>query len=130
MQTKQNSLIKYLTKKEFLYPTNLIHQENKILKINDVYEQKLILFAYDCLNKKTIPLFHEYFQFNTPNHEYPTTQINLLKVPQTNKTIGETAIRCKAAAIWNKKNIPKDYLKLSKNTVKKRIFHNFLTTYQ
>ena len=83
LQTKQNSLMKFLTKKDMLYPTDLIHHDNNILKIKHLYELKLASFVHDCINKNTIPLFHNYFTLQNQTHRYITRQEQTLILPRT-----------------------------------------------
>ena len=82
LQTKQNSLMKYLTKKDNQFSTNSVHKLNNILKINDTYELKLMSFVHECLNKTTIPLFHNYFKLQRLTHQYTTRQHSILAVPR------------------------------------------------
>ena len=72
IQTKQNTLMKFLTKKDILYPTNELHYMYKILKVHDAYKLKLLSFVHSCINKTVIPLFHSYFKPHHTTHTHNT----------------------------------------------------------
>ena len=123
--------MKYLTKHDNLHSTNSIHVENNILKIKDAFELKLMAFAHDCLNKKTIPLFHNYYKLQQQTHQYSTRQINTLIIPNMKTNMGASSIKCLAAKIWNSNDIAQKYRSFSKSTMKRHIFNRYsITTYQ
>ena len=128
LQTKQNSLLKYLTKRDRLYPTNNIHLENNILKVKDQYELKLATFVHDCLNLNTIPLFYNYFTPKHSTHQYQTRH-NLLQIPANNNNSGYSSIESTAARKWNANPIARKYLHQSKNTMKKHLTNYFVNAY-
>ena len=130
LQIKQNSLMKYLTKKDSLFSTNLIHHQNNILKVKDAYELKLLSFVHDCLNQNTIPIFHHYFKHQRQTHQYSTRQDSILSVPHMKTNIGLSSIKRKASDIWNSNKTAQNYLSFSKSTMKKHVFNSFVKTYQ
>ena len=130
IQRKQNSLMKFLTKKDFLYPTNLLHNENHILKIEHLYQLKLLCFVHDCLNKKTIPLFYNYFKSQHQTHNYPTRQEQTIVVPVTNSNFGSNSIKSIGAQIWNNNKTAMKYSNHSKDTMKKYVSKNFISSYE
>ena len=130
IQRKQNSLVKFLIKKDFLYPTDSLHHENNILKIKHLYELKIASFVHDCLNKKTIPLFHNYFKPQHQTHNYETRQEHTIVVPITKTNIGSNSVKSVGAKIWNSNKTAMKYIKFSKETMKKHVFRNYVESYQ
>ena len=119
--------MKYLTKQDNIFPTDAIHRENDILKIKDAYNLKLLSFVHDCINKNSIPLFHNYFK--TQTHSYQIRYTDKLKPPKIKTNMGASAIKCTAAKIWNSNDIARKYRSFSKSTMKKHIFNSYTATY-
>ena len=122
--------MKVLTKNNRLYPTNDLHANNKILKINEIYKMKILLFVHDCLNKNIIPLFHNYFQLQTLFHNYQTRNTYLVKQPRAKTNMYHSSIKCAGASLWNRSPIAQRNIKLSKATLKMKLTQSYLNDYR
>ena len=47
IQTLQNKLLKVLTKNHYMYPTNKLHNDLKILKVEDLADQEILTFDFN-----------------------------------------------------------------------------------
>ena len=130
LQVKQNQLMKILTKKDRLYPTDALHSENRILKIVDVFKSKILLFVHKCLNKNTISIFHNYFRLQHETHTYPTRDRNTLILPRTNTILGATAIYSSGVKLWNNCAVAKQNMTMSNHTMKRKVKNLYLDSYK
>ena len=74
LQTLQNRILRILYFKDRRYPTNVLHIELNFLKINDLYELKILKLMH-CIyhNDKIVPeVFKNYFHTNERRHNYAT----------------------------------------------------------
>ena len=49
IQTLQNRLVKVLLNRDYRYPTNKLHDDMDILKVNDIYELEFLSFAHSFI---------------------------------------------------------------------------------
>ena len=129
LQSKQNQLLKVLTNKERLYPTNELHAQNRILKIEEVYNLKIISFVHDCLNENTIPLFHDYFKLQHQTHSYPTRHILNIIQPKVKTNMGSSSIKSMGASLWNNSEVARSNFQYSKTTLKKNMTSFYINSY-
>ena len=52
LQTLQNKLVKVLLSRNYRTPTNEIHNDMEILKINDTYKLEVLSFVHNFISKK------------------------------------------------------------------------------
>ena len=128
IQTLQNKLLKILLKKDYMFSTNRLHRELRILKVQDIYRHSTLQFVYKCVNGKIITKFKKYFKKREDIHNHTTRNIHRLETPQINTEVGRSQTNYTGAVMWN--NL-ESYLVASKteNSFKKNIFNNFLTKY-
>ena len=53
----QNQLLKVLTEKPYRYSTDKLHNELKLLKVEDLYKQEILTFAHNFQINKLSPVF-------------------------------------------------------------------------
>ena len=58
LQVQQNKLLKLLTKRDYRYSTNKLHQENRILQVKHIHELYTLAFVFRCLKDTPIELFN------------------------------------------------------------------------
>ena len=104
LQSKQNQLLKVLYNKDWFYNTNLLHSQCKILKVADLHQLRILTFVRKCINKETIPLFHNYFNFLQENHDYETRNNLILRNVLSRTSTGETRIKSSGCILWNHMN--------------------------
>ena len=130
LQTKQNGLMKVLTKKEYRYPTNALHHENKILKVKHIYELKLLSFVHDCLNAKSIEVFDNYFKKQSQTHDHDLRDKNKLVPHTSTSNLGCSSVKSNANTFWNNNQIARDNVGYSKTTLKKKLIESFNLSYE
>jgi hypothetical protein len=129
LQTLQNKLMKTLLNKPYIYSTQQLHSELKILTIKDIYYTHTLEFVYKCLNCDQIKQFKDYYKTCEHNHNYSTRQNNLLHVARTSTELGKTTTQIKGSVLWN--NLELKFKKASSLTVfKSRLKENILNQYE
>ena len=102
LQTLQNKLLKVLTFKDRRYPTNDIHSQLKILKIEDIFYQEKVSFVHNFINDKLPPTFQNYFTEFAQVHNIETRNKNHnLIIPRHKTNIGASTIKINGAKMWN-----------------------------
>ena len=102
IQRIQNKLLKVLTKKPYLYPTNILHNDLKILKVEDLVDQEILTFVFNFKNKKLPEIFNNYFKYRTEQQQIVTRNIeNHIVTPITRTNYGERTVRVKGCLLWN-----------------------------
>ena len=129
LQVKQNLLLKILSRRDRLYPTDQLHSDHKILKITDLYKVKLLSFVQCCLKEDTIALFHNYYKMQHSTHSHNTRHTMIITQPVTKTAIGHSAVRSIGASLWNNNADAKQNIGLSKSTFKKKITSTFIAGY-
>ena len=61
LQTLQNRLVKVLLNRNYRSPTNEIHNDMEILKVNDIYKLEVLSFVHSFINKKLPSIFNYSF---------------------------------------------------------------------
>ena len=130
LQTKQNGLMKVLTKKEYRHPTNTLHYENRILKVKDAYELKLLNFVHDCLNEKSLEIFSDYFKKQNLVHDYDLREKNKLVPHKSTSSLGCSSVKNNSNTLWNSNKTARDYIDKSKFSMKKAVFRSFINSYE
>ena len=102
LQRMQNKLLKVLMKKNYRYPTNQLHNELEILKVEDLVDQEILTFVSNFKNSKLPKIFDSYFEFRGIRQQIRTRNIeNKLIVPNTNTNYGEQTVKVRGAKLWN-----------------------------
>merc|ERR1712105_496115 len=87
IQTLQNKLLRVLAKKHYMYSTNKLHNELKILKVEDLVIQEILTFVSNFKNNKLPKIFQNYFKWRQVNQQMQTRNIEnhmLTLAPQSN----------------------------------------------
>ena len=102
IQRLQNKLLKVLSKKHYMHPTNELHNYLKILKVNDLVEQEILTFVFNFMKSKLPKKFDDYFKLRKTNQQIVTRKFENALVPPTTRTnYGEQTIKVKGATLWN-----------------------------
>ena len=121
LQSKQNQLLKVLYNKDWFFSTNPLHKECKLLKVKDLHELRVLTFVRKCLNKETIPLFHNYYSYKHDHHTHNTRNNLSLFIPRSRTSSGMTRIRSVGVKYWNYNLVAQNNLNVTIETFK----HNF-----
>ena len=118
-----------LTEKPFKYPTNLLHTELKMIKVEDLFKQEVHSFVFNFYSSKLPTVFDNYFISFSSIHNIGTRNRNTsFIIPQHNNHFGSTSLKVKGACLWNalsNENKSKKTIKCFKNALK----DNYLSTY-
>ena len=128
IQTMQNKLLKVLFKRPFRTPTIDLHNEYKLLKVEDIYRLNLMKFVFNSVRKQSISQFHKYFKFQRTIHSHETRQQTLLYFERPRTAFGENSIKHTGATIWNSLD-PSLHKSKSINTFKKCLKNALLSKY-
>ena len=102
IQVLQNQLLKVLTGKPYRYCTNKLHNELKLLKIEDLYKQTILTFVHKFQNNKLPFVFDSYFTSFSEIHNINTrNRNNNFIVPRVTSRLGSTNISFVGAVSWN-----------------------------
>ena len=99
LQIMQNKLLKLLLKWDRRTPTDLVHKELSLLKIDDVHIAKVLFFVNECRSCRVPDMFVNYY-------EIWATGLNLrnrssLDIPWTRTDMGLSRCDIKGARLWN-----------------------------
>ena len=130
IQRKQNQLMKVLTNRDMMFPTNELHLSNNILKIDDIYKVKILTFVHDCLNKKVIPLFQNYFQYQRDTHNYHTRNPYKLVQTKAKTNLCLSSVKSMGATLWNNSAIAQSNINSSKHLLKSKLMKCYVNSYQ
>ena len=126
IQTLQNQLLKVLTNKPYRFPTNQLHNELDILKVEDIFKQDLLTFIFNHHTGNLPMIFKNYFTSFDEIHNYNTRNSETnCRLPLPSNSFGSSSIKFLGAPLWNRldnnvksskttkcfrKNIKKEYL--------------------
>ena len=103
IQTLQNELLKVLAKKHFMYSTNKLHNDLKILKVKELVIQDILTFDSNFKNNKLPIVFHNYLTLRHTNQSIQTRKIKikyLLTLAPRSK-YGAQTVKSKGSILWN-----------------------------
>ena len=102
VQVLQNQLLKVLTEKPYRYSTNKLHNELKLLKVEDLYKQEILTFVHNFQNNKLPSVFDSYFTSFSNIHNINTRYRNTnFILPMVSSNLGSTSISFEGAVLWN-----------------------------
>ena len=102
VQVLQNQLLKVLTDKPYRYRTNKLHNELKLLKVEDLYKQEILIFVHNFQNNKLPSVFDHYFTSFSNIHNINTRCRNTnFILPRVSSNLGSTSISFEGAVLWN-----------------------------
>ena len=126
LQIIQNKLIKLLLNANYRTPTNQIHNDTRILKVDDIMKMRLITFVNDCLLGNVPSPFTDYFSMRETNY---SLRNYLLFVPRANTNIGLSSTKVIGSNLWN--GITTDVKKFRhQKNFKKHLVNYYINTYK
>ena len=102
IQTLQNRLLRVLAKKNYMYSTNKLHNELKILKVEDLVIQEILTFVSNFKNNRLPNVFQNYFKWRQARQHIQTRNIEnhmLTLAPRLN--YGSRTVKSKGPKLWN-----------------------------
>ena len=129
LQSEQNQLLKVLFNKDWFYNSNSLHKECKLIKVKELHELRVLPFVRKCLNKETIPLFHDYFKHKSTTHMHDLRNNLDLKIFRPRTEFGSTQIKSTGARYWNKNKFARTQLGVSIDTFKHNLKDHYLESY-
>ena len=120
IQTLQNKLLKVLYKLPYLTETNQLHSSLNLLKIRDIYKNKVLKFVYESISKISIEQFHNHYVFQGTITNLNLRNRNRLYQETTNNKFGESTLKSKGSQFWNTLPVNLRFID-SRNSFKKAI---------
>ena len=103
IQTLQNQLLKVLSKKDYRFSTDSLHNEFDILKIKDIVKQEVITFVHNFFSNSLPPVFDGYFETLASNHNRNTRNgSNLIKITSHSTNFSASSLKIQGAKVWNR----------------------------
>ena len=100
----QKKAVRAISHQPFRSPSLPIFKKLKLLRIQDIFQLRLLTFVYESINKKNPSCFHDYFSFNANFHQHSTRQSNpgnLFLTHRNSFRYGLKSIRYMGAKMWN-----------------------------
>ena len=100
----QKRVVRVISFQHFTAPSTPILSNLKILKLQDLFQLKLLSFVYDCINKISPAYFHSFFELVDSVHQYSIRQANKNNIFLTQrKTLqyGLRSVHYHGAKCWN-----------------------------
>ena len=128
IQTLQNKLMKLLTKRDYLEPTNQLHAELNILKVKDIHRHKTLQFVYNCISGNQIATFFNYFSTRETQNQLQLRNRNELNRRAIRTEIGRSTVQHTGATLWN--DIPNNVKESNSIQIfKNRLFNELISKY-
>ena len=105
----QKRVVRAIAFEHFTSPSTPIFSDLKILKLQDLFQLKLLCFVYDCVNENSPNCFRNFFESVSSVHQYGTRQASKNDIFLTRKNTlqyGIRSVRFSGAKSWN--SIPVD----------------------
>ena len=99
IQIIQNKLLKVLYNLPFRTDTNVMHVEQKLLKVKDIYNVNVLKFVYESINKCSIIQFHNYFHYSNIVRRHRNE--NNLYPNRVRTKYGESTLHYAGTQLWN-----------------------------
>jgi hypothetical protein len=97
----QKKLIRIVTRSSYLAPTALLFQNNKLLRIPDIYKYMTGIFMYKYASQDLPHVFNNMFVLNQTTHSHYTRQHLHYSLPLYRTSIFKKSVRYQGVLIWN-----------------------------
>ena len=97
VQVIQNKLLKMVLKLDRLMPTNDLHKNIKILKIDDIHRCNTLGLVNEMVSDRCPAIFRNYFEIKQNSYDLRTR--DQLTIPLTRLTLGQHAVRVIGASL-------------------------------
>ena len=97
----QKRVLQAIAFENYAAPSTPIFRDLKILKLHDLFQLKLLIFVYQCVNKISPPTFHTFFDSLSNVHQYGTRQVTKGDIFLIQKNALQYGIRS-VALLWGK----------------------------
>ena len=102
IQTLQNQLLKVLLGKKYRFPTDDLHQELNILKVEDITNQEILSFVHNYFANKLPSAFDNYYQtFANLSNRVTRNSPNTIKIGNHSTVIAARSLKISGAKKWN-----------------------------
>ena len=102
IQTLQNKLMKVLLRKNYMYPTNQLHNDLNILKITDIFKQEILIFVFSQYHKLLPEIFNNYYvTFSNIHHIATRGSSTKFIIPKHYSNMGAWTVKIYGASLWN-----------------------------
>ena len=102
VQTLQNQLLKVLLGKKYRFPTNDLHHELKILKVEDITNLEILTFVHNYFANNLPNAFDNYFKtFSNFSDRITRNSFTTIKIEDHNTDIAARSLKISGAKKWN-----------------------------
>ena len=101
IQTLQNQLLKVLLGKKFRFPTDDLHHELNILKVEDITNQEILSFVHNYFANKLPSAFDNYYQIFANFSDRVTRNSHTIQIGHHNTKIAALSLKISGAKKWN-----------------------------
>ena len=101
IQTLQNQLLKVLLGKKFRFPTDDLHHELNILKVEDITNQEILSFVHNYFANKLPSAFDNYYQTFANLSDRVTRNSHTIQIGHHNTKIAARSLKISGAKKWN-----------------------------
>jgi len=128
IQVMQNRILKNLYGKDWLTPTNILHKDLLLLKVQDIFKLKVNQFVFQHRKGLLPSVFDSYFTNNANVHNHKTRQSLLLHVPRTQSVSGQHTIKVLGVKLFN--SLPNNITSItSVKSFKSKIRKHYIAMY-
>ena len=113
----------------YLFHTNNLFHENRILKLSDLFYCNVGIFMYNLSTTNLPEIFLQMFRKNRSLHDYPTRQSDAYHLPRTRTVFAQKTIMFTGPSYWNAlplELIESPSLYTFKRKLKERLFKAYL----
>ena len=111
LQTLQNQLLKVLSHKNYRYSTEQLHNEFKLMTVENITKHETLTFVHKFIYNCLPPVFKEYFK--PLNHIHDTrNREQTLEIRAHSTVIAANSIQIMGAKLWN--SLSSEYKTLTK----------------
>ena len=100
IQILQNKILKTLYTKDWKYPTDKLHKELNLLKIQDIFELQIQKFTHKQQLDLLPSIFQNYFKLRCDVHNINTRQANDLHLPKFKTETGKKLVKYYGTMIY------------------------------
>ena len=101
IQTLQNQLLKVLLGKKFRFPTDDLHHELNILKVEDITNQEILSFVHNYFSNKLPSVFDNYYLTFANLSNRVTRNSHNIKLDKHTSEIAARSLKISGAKKWN-----------------------------
>ncbi len=122
VQTQVNRALKILFNKDYKTNRYILHNDLKMLLVEDTFKQSIAQFAHKYIYDKLPQAFEQYFIINEDVHSYNTRHAKMLHIDRRRNEQAKCMVTYTGSVIWN--DLPENVRSTENNQSFKRLVKN------